>query len=80
MTDQPRDLVFLSYSRKDPEAYAQVRQRLIDQGLAASLWDDTGIRLGECWDPAIQDGMDRTAVAVLILSDGYFGRRQGGGA
>jgi len=79
MTDQPRDLVFLSYSRKDPEAYAQVRQRLIDQGLAASLWDDTGIRLGECWDPAIQDGMDRTAVAVLILSDGYFGRRQGGG-
>jgi hypothetical protein len=79
MSQPPRDLVFLSYSRKDPEIYAEVRQRLIDQGLGDCLWDDTEIRLGEQWDPRIQDGMDRTAVAVLILSDGYFGRRQGGG-
>ncbi len=79
MTDQPRDLVFLSYSRKDPQIYTEVRQRLIDQGLGDSLWDDTEIRLGERWDPKIQEGMDRAAVAVLILSDGYFGRRKGGG-
>lgn len=79
MADRTRDLVFLSYSRKDPEIYAEVRQRLIDQGLGDSLWDDTEIRLGEQWDPKIQDGMDRAAVAVLILSDSYFGRRKGGG-
>jgi hypothetical protein len=79
MTNQSRDLVFLSYSRKDPAIYEEVRQRLIDRGLADSLWDDTEIRLGERWDPKIQEGMDRAALVVLILSDGYFGRRKGGG-
>jgi hypothetical protein len=79
MAKPPRDRVFLSYSRKDPEIYEAVRQCLINQGLADSLWDDTDIRLGEQWDDKIQDGMDRAAVAVLIFSDGYFGRRKGGG-
>jgi len=79
MANPPRDIVFLSYSRKDPEIYKAVRQCLINQGLADSLWDDTEIRLGEQWDDKIQDGMDRAAVAVLIFSDGYFGRRKGGG-
>jgi hypothetical protein len=79
MAKNLRDLVFLSYSRKDPEICKAVRQCLIDQGLAGSLWDDTKIRLGEQWDDKIQDGMDRAAVAVLIFSDGYFGRRQDGG-
>jgi len=78
MTDQPRDLIFLSYSRKDPAIYAEVRQRLIDQGLRGSLWDDTEIRLGERWRPRIQDAMERAAVAVLILSDGYFGPHEEG--
>jgi hypothetical protein len=79
MAKPPRDLVFLSYSRKDAEIYQAVRQCLIDQGLANSLWDDNEIRLGEQWDDKIQDGMDRAAVAVLIFSDRYFGRRKGGG-
>ena len=74
-----RDLIFLSYSRQDPAIYAEVRQRLLDQGLGDRLWDDTEIRLGERWDPKLQEGMDWAAVAVLILSDGYFRRRQGGG-
>jgi hypothetical protein len=79
MAKPPRDLVFLSYSRKDLQIYKAVRQCLINQGLADSIWDDTEIRLGEQWDDKIQDGMDRAAVAVLIFSDGYFGRRKGGG-
>ena len=70
MAKPPRDLVFLSYSRKDREIYNAVRQCLIDRRLADSLWDDTKIRLGDQWDDKIQDGMDRAAFAVLIFSDG----------
>jgi hypothetical protein len=33
MTKPARDLVFLSYSRKDPQIYKDVRQRLINQGV-----------------------------------------------
>ena len=79
MADSPRDLIFLSYSRKDPEIYQAVRQALLNQGLADVLWDDTEIRVGERWHPKIQQGMQQAAVAVLILSDGYFARRKGGG-
>jgi len=51
-------------AHKDPDAYTAVR----DRRYSRRLRDGTGIRIGDRWDERIQDGMDRTAVAVLILS------------
>ncbi len=47
MTDQSRDLIFLSYSYRDSMIYQEVRQRLLGQGLGDRLWDDTEIRTGD---------------------------------
>ena len=67
----PADLVFLSYSRRDPGAYEAVAPRLRDR-LRERLWDDQGLRAGEVWDERIRAAIDRSALAVLVLGEGYF--------
>jgi hypothetical protein len=78
MPEQTRDAIFISYSRKDEATYREVKQCLLDQGLGSSLCDDNDVRPSEKWDPRIQAMMDRAAVAVLILSNHYFRRREEG--
>jgi hypothetical protein len=77
--DMIRDRIFISYAHKDDAPYRLVRRQLLDQGLGDYLWDDTEIRASEQWDPCIREHMERTAVAVIILSNHYFHRRKGGG-
>ncbi len=79
MTAPPPDLVFLSYSRRDPDAHLEVRQRLLDRGLRDCLWDDERLRAGDLWDQGIRAAIDRAAVAVVVFGEGYFARRQDGG-
>jgi hypothetical protein len=73
-----RDRIFISYSREDGGIYAEVKQKLLDEGLGDRICDDTDLRTSDQWDERIQDMLDRTAVAVLILSDHYFRRLRGG--
>ncbi len=78
MQDKKRNKIFISYSHQDLEIYEEVKQKLRDRGLVDRLRDDKDIRASEKWNPRIQQMMDAAAVAVLILSDHYFMRRDHG--
>ena len=75
MGAEKRDIIFSSYSHQDQAVYTEVKQKLLDRGLAARVRDDNDIRPSDKWDPHIQEMMDAAAVAVVILSDHYFSRR-----
>ena len=68
MTD--RHDVFLSYSRNDPEAAANLRLQLAKHGLSV-FKDDKSIREGELWLNRLQDEVDACgAFVVLVGRDG----------
>ena len=75
MQQSVRDSIFISYSHKDSEIYAEVKQKLLDRKLVDWVRDDNDIRPSDKWDPRLQQMIDAAAVAVLILSDSYFRRR-----
>jgi hypothetical protein len=74
-----RDRIFISYSSLDEAVFREVEQKLLDRGLGPRLDHDRRNRPSDRWDERIQGMMDRAAVAVLILSDHYFRRREAGG-
>ena len=63
-------LVFISYSHVDA-AWAQ-RFRVLLKPLVRRkrlrLWDDTQIRVGDEWHPAIEEAIGRSRVALVLVS------------
>lgn len=61
------ETIFVSYSSKDrPFALGLVKEL---QKLGANLWiDQLGIKLGENWDNAIEEALDKSETLMLILS------------
>jgi len=78
MPDRKRDGIFISYSHQDREIYKEIRQKLLDRNLGDVIRDDRDIRPSDQWDPRIQGMMDKASVAILVLSDHFFRRRDQG--
>ena len=73
--DGGRDVVFVSYSHRDAQ-WAQ-RFRVLLKPLIRSkrlrLSDDTEIRVGDQWHPDILKMIERSSVALLLVSADYLG-------
>ena len=67
-------LVFISYSHDDV-AWAQ-RFRVLLKPLVRRkqlrLWDDSAIRVGDEWHPAIERAIDRSRVALVLVSADFL--------
>ena len=70
-----RDKVFISYSHKDEEFLDAFRIHLKpweDKGLLLDLWIDEQIEPSQDWHQKIQEALDTTAVAVLLVSHNFL--------
>ncbi len=68
-----RDLVFVSYSRKDRGWLLRLQtilKPLVRQGV--STWDDTVIESGSDWREEIRRALSRASVAVLLVSKHFL--------
>jgi predicted nucleotide-binding protein len=72
---QTKPSVFVSYSQKDKVEREHVKSFLdmIDTCLDADIWVDDRIDAGAEWYSEIQKAIDRSAVAVLLLTKNFLG-------
>ena len=70
-----RSKIFLSYSHRDHEWLDLVKQHLRglqNTGLTLDVWDDSKIRPGKQWKPAIDIALSEAKVAVLLITKNYL--------
>ncbi len=80
MHDPPakeRRKIFVSYSHKD-KAFLERFRTLMEPYLRnekdlLELWDDTNIEGGQLWDREIKNALLTARVAVLLVSENFFG-------
>ena len=72
MTDPPYH-IFLSYSRNDLEAAANLRFQLAKNGLSV-FKDDETIRVGDLWLRRLQDAVDTCGSFVVLVGRDGVGR------
>lgn len=61
------DTIFLSYSSNDRPFAMGFAKEL--QNLGVNVWiDQLGIKLGENWDNAIEEALDRSKTFLLLIS------------
>jgi NB-ARC domain/TIR domain/WD domain, G-beta repeat len=69
-----RDLVFVSYCRDDAEWVQRVGVLLrpLLRGKRLRLWVDTDLRAGDAWRSEIMRGIERSGVALLLVSADFL--------
>ena len=70
----PRDRVFISYSHQD-EAFLQafrVHLKPWEDRKLLDIWSDRDIETSQDWHQTIQDAIQETAVAVLLISPDFL--------
>lgn len=68
-----RDAVFVSYSHDDQDWRPKFTQMLAPmvRNQRLELWDDTYVPAGDDWRRAIDDGVRRARIALLLVSGSY---------
>src|SRR4051794_7341380 len=74
MKHQMRDQVFISYSHKDGRWLDRLQVYLAPLERRGSIrrWDDTLIAAGQRWEQEIAEALQRTRVAVLMVSADFL--------
>lgn len=74
MTQNLRNLVFISYSHKDKEWLDRLRTTLkpLERRKALSVWDDTTIKPGERWPEELERALSQAKVAVMLVSTDFL--------
>lgn len=74
ITQMAERKVFISYSHKDAKWLERLRVHLmpIERDGIVDLWDDTKIAVGMQWKGAIQDALETSRAAVLLISGDFL--------
>jgi TIR domain len=71
----PRCLVFISYSRRNDKFLKELCKYLgtLHETGQVSFWhDQKGIEMGSIWDDEIQSAIDRSSVALLLVTQDFL--------
>ncbi|MBT3045590.1 MAG: toll/interleukin-1 receptor domain-containing protein [Candidatus Thiodiazotropha sp.] len=63
-----RDRVFISYSHANPEWFRRLEIQLAGLRERLEVWSDEDIPVGTDWFPRIQSALDRTKVAIMLVT------------
>lgn len=66
--------IFISYCHKDFQALQDLQQFLKPLQREGSLlaWDDRQIKPGDNWLQAIEQAMEKTSIAILLISQDFL--------
>ena len=72
--DQPveRSIIFVSYSHQDTVEKNALMVKLNAARLNAKAWSDEKIRPGAEWEKEIEEALDRTKLAILLVTDPFL--------
>lgn len=72
----PKSLVFISYAHDDGDDWinrVKKNLRVLEkEGLGLDVWDDTRIKTGMKWQEEIQEKLDRSFAAILLVSTNFL--------
>jgi len=71
----PRFMVFISYSRHNEEfrrEFCKYLGRLHETGQVSFWYDEKGIEIGSIWDDEIRSAIDRSSVALLLITQEFL--------
>lgn len=71
---KPKKNIFISYSHKDSNHLDRLRVHLkpLEKLGVVEIWDDTKIKVGDRWEEEIQGALERSGIAVLIISADFL--------
>ncbi|QMU63179.1 MAG: TIR domain-containing protein [Flavobacteriaceae bacterium] len=68
-----RNKVFVSYSHLDKEYLKDIQRHFRPFLSQIDFWDDTKIEAGQKWKKEIRKAIDKTKVAILLVSTDFLG-------
>lgn len=69
-----RDQIFISYSHADSDYQLRLRMHLsiFERSGSVKYWSDTQLRTGDQWRNEIENNLEKTAVAILLVSADFL--------
>lgn len=69
-----RDQIFISYSHADSDYQFRLRKHLsiFERSGSVKYWSDTQLRTGDQWKNEIENNLEKTAVAILLISADFL--------